>query len=54
MMTEITAVWLRRIGENVEVLIERDHQWWLVIRERHDGSFSHIAEESKLENPYHG
>jgi len=40
----ITAVWLRRIGDHAEVLVEIDGQWRLVTRERFDGLFSHIAE----------
>lgn len=45
----ITGVWLRRIGDNVEVLIERfdkDGQlkWFKAITEHYEGAFSHIAE----------
>lgn len=41
---KITAVWLRRIGDEAQVLLEIDGQWRLVIQEYWDGSYSHIAE----------
>lgn len=40
----ITAVWLRLVGEHVEVLIETDGLWQTIIRERADGCYSHIKE----------
>lgn len=45
----ITAVWLRKIGENAEALIEVDGLWRLAIEEPVDGNFSHIVEQSGLE-----
>lgn len=38
------AIWLRREGKDVVVLIERDGQWIEVIREFIDCNFSHIVE----------
>ena len=44
----ITAVWLRRIGDNVEVLAEFDGEWRKVITEHHEGNFSHIVESAGM------
>ena len=38
------AIWLRRIGDKVQVLVEIDNRWYMAIEEHVDGSFSHIAE----------
>lgn len=40
----ITAVHLVRIGEHVIVNVEVGGQWVEIIREHHEGSFSHICE----------
>lgn len=40
----ITAIWLRRIGYEVQVLIEIDGVWRKVITEHAEVSFSRIAE----------
>lgn len=40
----ISAIWLRRTGNGVEVLAEVDGDWRKVIAEHIDGSFSHIVE----------
>lgn len=40
----ITAIWLRRIGDKAQVLVEGDCGWVLAIEEYADASFSHIAE----------
>ena len=58
----ISGVWLRRIGDKVQVLVEasgiidgkwfHDPKWLLVIEEQADGAFSHIAEtEGILQSP---
>lgn len=44
----ITAVWLRKTGENAEVLVEIDGLWRQIIDEPVDGNFSHIVEEGGL------
>lgn len=44
----ISAIWLVRIGDHVEVRIEQGKKWTTVIRERADGSFSHIVEASGM------
>ena len=44
----ITGLWLRRIGENVEVLIERDDQWYRILRENIEGNFSEIVESAGM------
>jgi hypothetical protein len=44
----ISAVWLRKIGSDVEVLLEIDGEWRLVIQELDDGNFSHITEASGI------
>lgn len=40
----VTAAWVRRIGDHVEMLVEIDGVWYLVAREHYDGLFSHIVE----------
>lgn len=40
----VSAVWLRRNAEHVEVLLEIDGKWWLAIQENADANFSWIAE----------
>ena len=40
---QITAVWLRRIGDHAEVLVETMGEWRIVAREPIDSPFSHIA-----------
>lgn len=40
----ITGIWLRRIGDKAQVLIEINGKWRLVVEEYCDASFSHIAE----------
>jgi hypothetical protein len=42
------AIWLRRDGEHVAVLIDVCGIWIEVIRERADGAFSHIVEPSGI------
>jgi hypothetical protein len=42
----VTAIWLRRIGGHAEVLVETDDQWYMVIKEPINMSFSHIEEGS--------
>jgi hypothetical protein len=45
---EVRGIWLRKIGDQVQVLAEVDNQWRLVIEERQDGNFSHIVEPSGI------
>jgi hypothetical protein len=42
----VSAIWLRRIGEHVEVLAEIDGKFRLVTREQWEGNFSNIANAS--------
>lgn len=44
----ITGVWLRRIGDTAEVLVERDGRWFLVIDELADGNYSHMVEPAGI------
>jgi hypothetical protein len=44
----VTAVWLRKIGSDVEALLEIDGEWRLVIQELDDGNYSHITEASGI------
>jgi hypothetical protein len=46
----VEAIWLRRIGDKVQVLFESLGKWHIVIEEAADGSFSHIAEQPALQN----
>ena len=40
----VSAVWLRRSGDKVQVLVECEGGWVLAIEEYADANFSHIAE----------
>ena len=40
----ITGVWLRRFGDEVQVLVEINGEWRKVITENVEGSFSRFAE----------
>jgi hypothetical protein len=44
----IEAIWVRRIGDKVQVLFESLGKWHLVIEEHAEGPFSHIAEHPAL------
>lgn len=44
----VEAIWLRRIGDRVQVLFESLGEWHLAIEESADGAFSHIAEHPAL------
>lgn len=39
----VGGIWLRSIGDNIEVLVERDGQWYVVIQE-YGNTISHIVE----------
>lgn len=41
---EINGLWLRRIGDETQVLVQVGGRWRLVIQEQFDGQFSHIVE----------
>jgi hypothetical protein len=41
---EITAVWLKRLGDRVLVEAEIGGRWVPLIEEHFDGAFSHIIE----------
>jgi hypothetical protein len=44
------AIWLRREGDYVLVLVEDSiGEWVEVIREHHDGQYSHIVEPRGIE-----
>lgn len=44
----VSGVWIRRIGDNVECLVELPSGWVVVITEQLDGYFSHIIEPSGI------
>lgn len=44
----VSGIHLFRVGEHVVVSVEINGQWVEVIRERHDGAFSHIVEPSGI------
>jgi ribosomal protein L37AE/L43A len=46
----VEGVWLRRIGDWVEVLVEMNRNWKTIIREHFDGPFSHICEPDGIVN----
>lgn len=45
----VEAIWVRRIGDKVQVLFESLGTWRLAIEEHAEGPFSHIAEHPALE-----
>ena len=45
----IEAIWIRRIGDKVQVLFESQGEWRLAIEESVDAAFSRIAEHPALE-----
>jgi hypothetical protein len=48
---DIRAIWLRRIGDRVQVLVMREDGFWrLAIEETAFVAFSHVAERGALEN----
>jgi len=40
----VSGIWLRRIGDEVQVLFEHEGTWYMGITEHVEGSFSHIME----------
>lgn len=40
----VSGVWLRTIGDHVEVLAEIDGEWKLLIRDHRESNISHIIE----------
>jgi len=44
-----TAVWVRRIGDEVQVLVEIDGVWRLAITDYAENSYSHIAEGNGMD-----
>lgn len=40
----VSGIWLRRIGDEVQVLFEHDGHWYMGIQEHVEGNFSHIME----------
>lgn len=45
---EITGAWLRRIGDEAQMLLEIDGEWRLVCIEQIHGTFSHIVEQAGM------
>lgn len=45
---EVQGIWLRRRGDDIEVLAEVDGEWKLVITEYADDPMSHIVEPSGI------
>jgi len=40
----VEGVWLRRVGDEVQVLVEVDGSWRMLMSEPVDGNFSHVVE----------
>jgi hypothetical protein len=45
---DISALWIRKEGDSVVMLFERDGKWHEACREKLDGQFSHIVEYSGM------
>ena len=39
----VSGVWLRRVGDDAQVLVERDGSWYLLIRAHWSASYSHCV-----------
>lgn len=50
----VEGLWLRRIGNKVEVLAEHNGEWYLIMAEQFDGIFSHIYEPSGIQGIFDG
>lgn len=48
------AIWLRRHGDEVEVLIEHEGKWHLLIKEFAEAPFSHIIEPAGIKSRIEG
>lgn len=46
----VEAVWLRSNGRGLDVLVERNREWFKIISESKGGPISHIAERSGIVN----
>lgn len=46
----VTALWLRKIGRQVQMLAEIDGKWRLIWEEWEDGTFSAICESRGFDN----
>lgn len=46
----VRGIWLRKLGDQIQVLAEVDDGWRLVIEEHEDGPFSHIVEPAGIKN----
>ncbi len=46
----VSGVWLRRVGDDIQVLVETNGRWKLVITELMDGQISHIVEPAGIKN----
>lgn len=44
----VEGIWLRRLGDDIQVLAEVDGVWRLVITEFYDRNISHIVEPSGI------
>lgn len=44
----VDGIWLRRIGDEVQVLADVGGAWRLVITEHADGNYSHIVEPAGI------
>jgi hypothetical protein len=45
---EVSGIWLRRIGEEMQVLAEVDGEWRLIMSEHPDDNVSHIMEPAGI------
>lgn len=45
----VTAVWIRKMMDKVQVLIETDGEWRMISEQHVDGVFSHTSEVGALE-----
>lgn len=50
----VSGIWMRRIGDFVELLAENpeNHEWMEIAREHFDGPFSHIVEPNGVQSKF--
>lgn len=45
---EINGIWLRRIGDETQVLVSMNGRWRLVIQEQFDAQFNSVVESGGI------
>lgn len=46
----VSGVWFRRIGDNIQLLVQHEGVWKLCAEEHYEGAFSHAVHPAGIEN----